>query len=132
MSRMGDLNPNDIESVTVLKGLEAAAALYGSEGSSGVIIITSKKGKQGNTKINYSNSFDASNLYRFVETQKVYSRSANGVVDPTALFFHGPKYSENPTNQSFDNTANLFQTGTLQRHNLSIDGGNLSFFKFIY
>ena len=122
MSRMGDLNPNDIESITVLKGLEAAA-LYGSEGSSGVIIITTKKGQQGNTKINYSNSFDVSNLYRFVETQKIYSRGANGVLDPTAISFRGPKYSENPSNQSFDNAANLFQTGTLQRHNLSIDGG---------
>lgn len=123
MSRMGDLNPNDIESITVLKGLEAAA-LYGSEGSSGVIIITTKKGKQGNTKINYSNSFDVSNLYRFVETQKVYSRGSYGVLDPTSLNFRGPKYSENPANQSFDNAANLFQTGTLQRHNLSIDGGS--------
>ena len=122
MSRMGDLNPNDIESVTVLKGLEAAA-LYGSEGSSGVIIITTKKGSKGNTKINYSNSFDVSNLYRFVETQKVYSRGAYGVLDPTALGFRGPKYSENASNQSFDNAGNLFQTGTLQRHNLSIDGG---------
>lgn len=122
MSRMGDLNPNDIESITVLKGLEAAA-LYGSEGSSGVIIITTKKGKQGNTKINYSNSFDVSNLYRFVETQKIYSRGSYGVLDPTSLNFRGPKYAENPSNQTFDNTANLFQTGTLQRHNLSIDGG---------
>ena len=122
MSRMGDLNPNDIESITVLKGLEAAA-LYGSEGSSGVIIITTKKGKQGNTKINYSNSFDFSNLYRFVETQKVYSRGAYGVLDPSALSFRGPKYSENPSNQQFDNAGNFFQTGTLQRHNLSIDGG---------
>jgi TonB-linked SusC/RagA family outer membrane protein len=122
MSRMGDLNPNDIESITVLKGLEAAA-LYGSEGSSGVIIITTKKGKQGNTKINYSNSFDVSNLYRFVETQKIYSRGSYGVLDPTSLNFRGPKYSENSANQTFDNTANLFQTGTLQRHNLSIDGG---------
>jgi TonB-dependent SusC/RagA subfamily outer membrane receptor len=83
MNRIADINPNDIESITVLKGLEAAA-LYGSEGSSGVIMITTKKGSKGATRVNYSNSFDFSNIYRFVETQKVYGRGSYGVIDPTA------------------------------------------------
>jgi TonB-linked SusC/RagA family outer membrane protein len=126
-SRMGDINPSDIESVTVLKGLEAAA-LYGSEGASGVIIITTKKGAKGATKVNYSNSFNVSNIYRFVETQKVYGRGSYGVLDPTALNYRGPKYSETANNQLFDNAANLYQTGSTQQHNLSVEGGgNISY-----
>ncbi|MES2518371.1 MAG: SusC/RagA family TonB-linked outer membrane protein [Bacteroidota bacterium] len=128
-SRMGDLNPNDVESVTVLKGLEAAA-LYGSEGSSGVIMITTKKGTKGATRVNYSNSFDVSNVYRFVETQKVYGRGSYGVLDPTSLFYRGPKYSETANNQIYDNAANFYQTGSNQQHNLSIDGGDKVSYRF--
>jgi len=128
-SRMGDLNPNDIESITVLKGLEAAA-LYGSEGSSGVIMITTKKGTQGATRVNYSNSFDVSNIYRFVETQKVFSRGSYGVLDPTSLLYRGPKYSETANNQLFDNAANFFQTGSTQKHSLSVEGGGKIDYRF--
>jgi TonB-linked SusC/RagA family outer membrane protein len=128
MNRMGDINPNDIESISVLKGLEAAA-LYGSEGSSGVILITTKKGVKGNTQVNYSNSFDVSNIYRFVETQKVYGRGSYGVPDPNTTFFRGPKYAES-NSQIYDNAGNFFQTGTNQRHNLSIEGGQKVTYRF--
>jgi len=52
-SRIADLNPQDIENVEVLKGA-SAAALYGSKAAAGVIIITTKKGKSGKTRINFS------------------------------------------------------------------------------
>ena len=128
MNRMGDINPNDIESISVLKGLEAAA-LYGSEGSSGVILITTKKGVKGNTRVNYSNSFDVSNIYRFVDTQKIYGRGSYGVPDPNTTFFRGPKYAES-NSQIYDNAANFFQTGTNQRHNLSVEGGQKVTYRF--
>ena len=55
-NRVTDINPNDIENITVLKGPEAAA-LYGNEGANGVILITTKKGKVGSGRLNYSNRF---------------------------------------------------------------------------
>jgi TonB-linked SusC/RagA family outer membrane protein len=128
-SRMGDINPNDIESITVLKGLEAAA-LYGSEGSSGVIMITTKKGRQGATSINYSTSYDVSNIYRFVETQKVYGRGSYGVLNPLSTDYKGPKYSESANNQFYDNVGNFYQTGINQRHGLSIEGGGKIDYRF--
>jgi len=54
-NRIADLNPNDIANIEILKGA-SAAAIYGSRGAAGVIIITTKKGKQGKTKINFSQS----------------------------------------------------------------------------
>ncbi|MGO3306941.1 MAG: TonB-dependent receptor plug domain-containing protein, partial [Sphingobacterium sp.] len=55
-SRGNDFNPEDIESLTVLKGA-AAAALYGSDASNGAIIITTKKGRAGKGRVSYSNFF---------------------------------------------------------------------------
>lgn len=55
-NRVADLNPNDIESIEVLKG-SSAAALYGSKASNGVIIITTKRGKSGKTKVNLTQRF---------------------------------------------------------------------------
>jgi TonB-linked SusC/RagA family outer membrane protein len=120
-NRMSDINPNDIESITVLKGLEAAA-LYGIEASAGAIVITTKKGVQGRSKVTYENSFRSDNVYRLLETQRTYSRGINGVVDNTVLGYRGPKYPENT--QFFDNAQNFFQTGRTQSHNIGIEGGN--------
>jgi TonB-dependent SusC/RagA subfamily outer membrane receptor len=120
-NRMSDINPNDIESVTVLKGLEAAA-LYGIEGNSGAIIITTKKGTAGKSKVTYENSFRTDNVYRTLETQRTYARGINGVFDNTVIGFRGAKYPENT--QFFDNTKNFFQTGRTQTHNLGIEGGS--------
>ena len=54
-NRIADINPNDIENIEILKGA-SASAIYGSRGAAGVIIITTKKGKAGDTKINFSQS----------------------------------------------------------------------------
>lgn len=53
---MGSLNPNDIESIDVLKDA-SATAIYGSRGANGVVIITTKKGKAGKPTISYNGSF---------------------------------------------------------------------------
>lgn len=53
---IGTINPNDIESITVLKDA-AAAAIYGSQAASGVIVVTTKRGREGKTSISYSGSF---------------------------------------------------------------------------
>jgi TonB-dependent SusC/RagA subfamily outer membrane receptor len=63
-NRVTDINPADIENITVLKGPEAAA-LYGNEGANGVILITTKKGKAGVGRLNYNNRFNVSSLNLF-------------------------------------------------------------------
>ena len=60
-NRIADINPNDIESVEVLKGA-SAAAIYGAKASNGVIIITTKRGTSGKTKVNFSQRFGSRNI----------------------------------------------------------------------
>lgn len=119
-SRGNDLNPEDIESMTVLKGA-AAAALYGSDASNGAIIITTKKGTAGKGKITYSNAFRWDDAYGFPEVQSKY---ANGNYGTTNYFFtsrYGGLYPEGM--MLYDNLANIFQTGFSSKHNLSAEGG---------
>ncbi len=119
-NRASDINPEDIESITVLKGPEAAA-LYGIEAGSGAIIITTKKGKAGSARINYSNSFTLEDLYKFPDVQSTYSQGSGGVPNANTFVAFGPAYAQGTP--LFNNTENFFNTGFAQRHNLSIDGG---------
>ncbi len=121
-NRISDLNPNDIETITVLKGPEATA-LYGSQASSGAIIITTKKGNNnGKLGINYDNSFRVSNLTRFPETQNVYGNGFNGVTQSDGLFrYFGPKYPDGT--KIYDNVDAFFKTSFTHQHNLSLDYG---------
>lgn len=69
-----DINPEDIESVNMLTG-PSAAALYGSDAANGVIIINTKKGSAGSTKVSISNSTTFSKVYMMPEMQNSYARS---------------------------------------------------------
>jgi TonB-linked SusC/RagA family outer membrane protein len=125
-NRIADINPEDIESVTILKGPEATA-LYGSDGAGGAIVITTKKGASGKTRITYTNSFSFANVYRYPKVQQVYSRGTNGAYDPTAYgaygySFFGPKYEEGTT--FYNNIKNFFQTAFSQTHNVSLEAGS--------
>ncbi len=126
-NRIGDINPNDIESVTVLKGPEATA-LYGSQASSGAIIITTKKSK-GDKKLRvaYDNSFRLSKYNRMPRTLDVYSGGSNNI--PIAQFTaFGPRYTDDV--KLYKNINNFFETGFSQTHNLALDfGGKVSSFR---
>ena len=63
-NRAIDINQNDIESISVLKG-PSAAALYGSRASNGVILITTKKGKPGEKNIEFSTSYQIEQVNRY-------------------------------------------------------------------
>ena len=67
-NRISDFNPNDIESVEVLKGA-SAAAIYGAKATNGVIIITTKKGQAGKTRVNFSQKFGSSSVMKKVGTR---------------------------------------------------------------
>ena len=122
-NRAADINPNDIESITVLKGPEAAA-LYGSQGSSGAIIITTKKGSKGRGKVSYDNSFSSDEVTRVPKTQTTYIRGFNGAADPSEISgrYFGPALAAGqPVYNNFDQ---FFRTGNRQAHNFSFESGS--------
>jgi TonB-linked SusC/RagA family outer membrane protein len=123
-NRIADLNPNDIETVTVLKGPEATA-LYGSQASAGAVIITTKKATPGKFGLAYDNSFRIQNITRHNDLNNDYGPGTNGVpgnvFSATSGSYFGPKYPDNI--QRFDNIKNFFQTGFAQTHNISGDIG---------
>ncbi len=119
-NRAADINPADIETITVLKGPEAAA-LYGIDASSGAIIITTKKGVKGKGRINYDNLFRTEELFRFPKVDQNYYRGINGDDDPQNTVFMGSRVPEGTP--IYDNVGNFFQRGFTQTHNLGFEGG---------
>lgn len=121
-NRLLDINPNDIESINVLKGPEATA-LYGNAGASGAIVITTRKAKAGKALVSYDNSFRIEKITRFPEIQQVYSRGLAGIYDPLSRGdYFGPKYPEGT--KLYDNIETFFKTGFTHKHNLSVEAGN--------
>ncbi|HWJ92160.1 MAG TPA: SusC/RagA family TonB-linked outer membrane protein [Flavisolibacter sp.] len=119
-SRISDINPNDIESLTILKGPEATA-LYGSQASSGAIIITTKKASTaGKLGIAYDNSFRTSKLTRLPHEINLFDGGDNGTPADAFRYF-GPAYDSKTT--LYDNLNHFFRTGFAQTHNLSLDYG---------
>ncbi len=126
-NRIADINPNDIESVNVLKGPEATA-LYGSQASAGAIVITTKKADVKKISISYDNSFRVQKLTRFNDLNNDYSPGSSGIPNyGIAAFqtgsgtYYGPKYPANTTR--YDNINNFFKTGFSQTHNLNAEAG---------
>ena len=126
-NRIADINPEDIEEVVILKGPEATA-LYGSDGASGAIVITTRKGVSGKARVSYDNAFRMDQVYRFPNIQTRFARGTNGIYNPEAYSatygfrYFGPEYAENT--QLFDNIQNFFQNSFSQQHNLSLEAGN--------
>lgn len=110
---ISNLNPDDIESLTVLKGA-SAAALYGSQAANGVIVITTKKGKSGKTDINFSSGASISKNAYEPKFQNNYGATESG---STTSF--GPKLST-PAGNNLDS---FYQTGTNFTNAISLVGG---------
>jgi len=131
-NRVADLSPSDIESITVLKGPEATA-LYGSQASSGAILITTKRNNVNGVAVSYDNSFGGQKITRYNPTLDTYSPGVNGIANFNyglkPLYF-GPAYDPKTTN-IFDNIHHFFKTGFSQVHNLAVDfGKRVSSFRF--
>ena len=120
-NRGADINPDDIETITILKGPEAAA-LYGIDAGNGAIVITTKKGRKGVGRISYTSNTRFEKIYRFPETQNVYQRGSAGLNATTGTSAFGTKYA--PGTKLYDNVGDFFQTGISNQHNLSFDSGN--------
>ncbi len=118
-SRTIDLNPEDIESVSVLKG-QAASALYGIRASNGVILITTKRGSKNTQKpvISFSSDFSAQTLSRKFERQDVYAQGTGvGAYSPTTSMSWGPKISDLPNDAKYGgNVANSYTDNGASLH----------------
>lgn len=102
-NRAVDIDPNDIESINILKG-QAAAALYGIRASNGVIIITTKSGKgkaQGKPNVTLSNFTSFEQVSRTPEYQKTYAQGNYGSFVPNTSFAWGPKIVDLPNDPDF-------------------------------
>ena len=129
-----NINPDDVESINVLKG-PSASALYGSSANNGVIIVTTKKGKAGETKVevNSLTSFDIPYLYP--EFQNVYGQGTEGIFNPyeeisswgpnmegqTVTDFLDQEISLNPR---ANNVKDFFRTGHNLTNSISYSTGN--------
>jgi len=117
-NRAVDIDPNEIESINVLKG-QAASALYGLRASNGVILITTKSGKNlaqgGKPVITFNTSTSFETISKKPETQNEYAQGSNGVFNPNASTNWGPKISELPNNPTYGgNVANALNGGVLR------------------
>lgn len=120
-NRAMDLNPDDIESLTVLKG-PSAAALYGLQAANGAIIITTKSGQSGKTNINFGTSVGFDRPTRYMPQQKLYQRGTNGLPDNSTMNSWGPTYRRDQ--QLYDNQKEFFQTGITRDYDFNVSGGN--------
>jgi len=125
---LSNMNPNDIESVTVLKDA-AALALYGARGGNGVIVITTKKGKSGASKINFVAQYgvtkpsvgkwgmmDANQVYNYEKDMLKLNGYSQTFIDgymPTSLL-----------DKTFNWVDAALVDGNIQSYDLSISGGN--------
>lgn len=119
---LNSLNPNDIESIEILKDA-SATAIYGARGSNGVVLITTKKGNEGGLRVNYSGSYGVQTVANSPKmlTGEQYRDVLNGIIDAG-----GGNANERITG-SVTNTdwqSMLFQQATVQNYDLSFQGGN--------
>ncbi|MFD2967962.1 SusC/RagA family TonB-linked outer membrane protein [Sphingobacterium bambusae] len=129
---INDINPNDIESVEVLKD-PSAVAIYGVNGSNGVILITTKRGTTGKPTIRYSGYGgveEAAHILEPVSGEELLNRYQEYArINNSALYNGGPvrnqfeydNYINGTTTDWFDA---VMQTGVIQNHNVGISGGS--------
>ena len=110
-NRAVDIDPNDIESINILKG-QAASALYGMRASNGVIVITTKSGKgadKGKPTITFSTNLSFDKISTLPELQQEYAQGSGGTFDPSSPFAWGPKISELANDPTYGgNTDNSY------------------------
>ncbi|WP_258102054.1 SusC/RagA family TonB-linked outer membrane protein [Marinoscillum pacificum] len=113
-----DFNPNDIESIQILKDA-SAAAIYGSRAANGVIIITTKKGKEGPLQVKFSGKTGVQQMPRYdLADRDEYIEINNMAYDNAGV----PRQDHDMTNDT-DWQDETFQTGRIQDYNLSFSGG---------
>ncbi|WP_147678178.1 SusC/RagA family TonB-linked outer membrane protein [Algibacter pacificus] len=136
-NRAGDLNPDDIESVSVLKGA-SASALYGARAKNGAIVITTKRGnKNSGLKVEINSSLRFDSALKLPEYQNEYAQGTTGTYDKDSSNGWGPKISD-VSGQTFtdfkgddvtltakpNNVEDFFETGITKINTLALSGGD--------
>ena len=111
---LANINPEDIESLQILKGA-SAAALYGSEAANGVVIVTTKKGREGVAKIEFSSTVTLENAVDLPELQTSY-----GQTDPNL----NDSWGSEITNGSDEHLKEFFELGQNYINTISLSNGN--------
>jgi TonB-linked SusC/RagA family outer membrane protein len=129
-NRIADINPQDIESMTVLKG-GPATALYGLRAANGAVIITTKQGKAGQLTVDFTSSYGTEEVNKFPDVQNVYTQGFGGDYNKNSFWpSWGPTVEDarqlDPDHPAtlFNNFENAYETGNQFRNTLSISGGN--------
>ena len=134
---LNDVNPSDIESISILKDA-SSAAIYGSRAANGVILVTTKKGKAGKMKIEYDVNYGiakATKLFQTVTNSVQYmemynqARINSGLPDTSQMYSQADinAYATHPNSSLYPNTNWLnyiFRSAPTQTHNLTFSGGN--------
>src|SRR5581483_4457818 len=129
-NRVSDLNPNDIESVQILKGA-AAGAIYGARASNGVVLITTNRARPGPAHWTFNTAASADKIDVHVALQHLYGQGRNGLADsPTcgvatascSAGSFGPLLA--PGTPTYDHVHELFHTGATYDNSLQLAGGD--------
>ena len=123
-SAAADINPNDIENITVLKGA-AAAALYGQDAANGVIMITTKQGEAGKIKVQANGSWQWDTPVGLMDIQDTYMPGSQGFYKDKTSGGWGPLLNEGQ--QIYDNVGNFLKTGFYHKYDFSVNGGTEKF-----
>lgn len=144
MNALSDINPEDIESVDVLKDA-AAAAVYGSRAANGVVLITTKRGKKGETKVSYNTwlgishyakFFDMMNAQQYVDYKNLAVRNrygtdeislTNGYTSPYGTKAFNMWQNADGSHADTDWKDEVFRTGVQQNHSVSVSGATDKF-----
>lgn len=125
------INPDDIESINILKGANAAA-LYGSAASNGVLIITTKKGQEGALTVGFTSNATAERPLLLPKFQRTYGGNVNLAAQTVALDSWGKRIADmtpqemairNMTNEAQDYVGDFFNTGLTLNNSISLSGG---------
>jgi TonB-linked SusC/RagA family outer membrane protein len=129
-NRASDISPDDVESISVLRG-GAATALYGQAGSNGVVLITTKSAKAGKLHVSFTTTYGIDEVNKFPDVQFKYTQGFGGEYDSTSFWpAWGPTVESakalDPThpNKLYNQYAQGYQRGNQVRNSLSLSGGS--------
>ncbi|MEY2595265.1 MAG: hypothetical protein RI965_537 [Bacteroidota bacterium] len=133
LNSLADVNPNDIESIDILKDA-SATAIYGSRGANGVVLITTKRGKNQKTRVNYSGYSGNQTVWKKIEPlsgrdfqdilqESLFNRYGSVYGNQEPSFYFGPTVHDNGyVNTNWQNE--IFRTAPINSHDISAQGGN--------
>jgi TonB-linked SusC/RagA family outer membrane protein len=129
-NRAVDINPDDIESISILKG-GSATALYGIRAANGAVVITTKSGSPGATKVNFSSTVGWNQVSKYPEQQTTFMGGWYGKPtyqsNPWPFHAWGPKADTVNGATFYDNLRNFFEfdgPGSQQKNSINISGGS--------